>query len=676
MSFSQIPLSLHRGITPLTHLDQSLDYVVQSSGSDTFWTQFQAQGANMSSNTININPNSPNTIISRKIYLDNTYGITLCGLNPANAPGPQSVFKKGQSGCLRQFPIMNTLSSLTIGINDSTFSTNVNEYISAITQYLSEDMKEFELSITPSYPDQTQLPCLAKETNIDPAASYGNSGVAGPPTRGGFHIEIITNAPAEAGYYAYAYLKVRVVEPMMISPLVWAGSGGNGTYAKGLCGVQTMNVSYVIDKGGNSMWQQSTGPSYIPLTQGSILQQTPTTTSASKLPIAPSPTANLLTTPGILVEALYFSVWVLQVIPQITNEVPREIAYPYSQLTSYYSQEYSMPGWSQAGPLWQEYNTTVPYVAPPSQVITISGVNLSTVPERLYVFARIADAYQSGNCYASNTFLPISQVTVTWDGQNLLSQCNESQVYEFCQENGNCLNWDAFRNYVGGVVAIDVAHQISTSSLQAPGLLSRSVLQVTATVHNTSPNLPNVGPTGNTTVPALADFYGNAPAYSTTTYPNAMVQLFLVVVESGVVGLVDSHTIRQVGVLSSKDCVDSIDYPISYDHRAETVYGSSFLSDLFSGLKKGVSSLVDFAPKAFSAFKVAQQVAPLLGFGNSGGGNSGGLRRRSRSRGRGMSGGRSRSRSHSRGRVHGRGLTESENKGGKMIDRRDLLNRK
>ena len=645
MSYSQIPLNILQSLDCVTDLNAPLDYCVQKGGgSDNYYTKFNVSGGtpNTSQNTFNINPNSPNVIVDRRIYLDNTYTIILTGTNPATINGEPNtvsrpVYQPGLSGALRQFPIMSCIKSLSISLNDSVFSTNVNEYISAFYKYMDDELKEFNLSTSPSMDDKFQNYVDGVGSNLNPLAIYGNSG-NGVPTRGGFSIKILPNAvgglvnPSLApGATGSATLQVRIVEPMMLSPL-WFGKGS----PKGLIGMQTMTVNYVYDSGCISLWSQSTGSTIVPLqpSTGAI------------------PSALLSQTAGISVTADLASIWVLQYTPRLVEPIPQQLAWPFSNITPYTSALTTIPGWAQAGPAYQINNPQNAYVKPEPMDITVSGINLSSVPERLYIFARPQNSNISGNAYASNSFGVITNVTITWDGRNLLSQCYDSQLYEFCQANGNNQNWDAFSNYEGSVVTVDFAKQIGCSSLQAPGLLSRSVLSVKATVVNTNAGLP-------------------LTAITAEVQPTNYI-LYVVVIEGGIAGVIDGHTIKQIGILSAEDVLNSDSAPYSYDHRDLTVFGSSFLSDIFSGLKKGFSTVADVLPKAVGIFKTAKEFAPLLGFGATGG-----RRRRSHSRGRGMTGGRSRSRSrsHSRGRVHGRGL-EEDNKGGKLISRKDLLNRK
>ena len=648
MSYSQIPINVLQSLDCVTDLNAPLEYVVQKGGgSDNYYTRFSVSSGqpSVSQNTFNINPNSPGVIVDRRMYLDNTYDITLTATN--NTTSPHYVYQPGISGCIRQFAIMNSIKSLSISLNDQTFSTNVNEYISAMYKYMSDDLKEFELSISPSMDDKFQNYADGQGSNLNPLALYGNSG-NGVPTRGGFNIQITSNnligIGTTQGITGTAVLRVRIVEPMMISPL-WFGKGS----PKGLIGMQTMTVNYVYDNGAKSIWCQAQGPNIPALTT------TPWT----------GPTS------GVLVSPVYAYVWVLQYTPRQLEVTPQQLAWPYTNLVNYSSQLTPIPVWSQAGPTFQLNNPGTPYVAPSCASVTIGGINLSTIPERLYIFARPQNADISGNAYVSNTFGVINQVTITWDGRNLLSQCYDSQVYEYCRANGCNQNYTAFSNYEGSVITVDFAKQIGCGSLQAPGLLSRSVLSVTANIINT-----NGGIVG-------------APSPAVTNYI-----LYVVVCEGGIAGSIDNHVIKQVGLLSSQDVLNSDSAPFSYDHRDMTVFGSSFLSDLYSGFKRGVGSVYNAAKHIpgiiGTASSVYNAVKPFLGHGMSGGRSR--SRSRSHSRGRGLSGGRkrSRSRSHSKGRglsggrkrsrsrshrMHGAGLEENV-QGGKMIKRSDLLNRK
>ena len=218
----------------------------------------------------------------------------------------------------------------------------------------------------------------------------------------------------------------------------------------------------------------------------------------------------------------------------------------------------------------------------------------------LYVYARAQDT--DLNSYTSDTYAVITNLIINWQGRQLLSTATPTDLYELSVRNGLNLSYTEFSNHVGSPIRVQFGRDIGLNSLQAPSLLDRSTLSITATIANSNPASVNY-------------------------------VLYCIVIESGVASIIEGHVIRQTGILSQQDVLDSDAAPLVPDFTRSNVFGSSFFSDLLNGVKQGINGVVDLVPTGIKVFNTAKTLAPLLGLGMSGG-----KRHRSRSRGRKMYG--------------------------------------
>lgn len=597
MSLSQIPLQLTQSLDPITQINNVRTFCVEKGASDVFYTVFPSSGvATINQNTFTCNPISRETITSRKIYMRNTYLINLNGTN--TLANPQYLYQPGISGALRSLPITSSLKTIKLGLGDSEYSTNINEYMTAFQRYAQEfHLEDHDYSTSPAMPDMFQVYSQADGTNLNPLSSYGTNTSQCP--RGGFSLEIITNpliTPATSGT---CQLKVTVTEPLWLSPLIQHGD------KSGFVGIDKMSVSYVYDGNiVNRFWSQMLGE--VGNTHSNIIPLT-----------------------SIDMTAVTAQVLVKQLTPRIVEPIPRNITYGYNAIESYTSQPYLLTGWSSSS-LTSTPNTSTPTTLMASYPYNIGNITLNTVPNRLYIYARQQNSDLTYN--SSDVFGVIQNISINWGGRVLLSSATQQDLYQISVRNGCNLSFPQWSNFVGSVLAIDFAKDIGLASNQAPALLDRSTLSITCTVANSNPN--------------------------SITY-----ELYCLVIEEGTTSIVEGHVVKNVGVISQRDVLNSDASPMTMPMKHLNVYGSgSFFGDLWTGIKKGINIAKEVAGPIGDIVKVARTVS-----GN-------GVRH-----GDGLSGGRrrSRSRSGSRRQIRGRGLDTEHDEdstpyGGKMIKRSDL----
>ncbi len=342
MSLSLIPLKLTQSLDPVTQINNARNFCVNKGGSDVYYTSFPTSGnATSSQNTINCNPDSRDTLVDRKIWMQNTFDITITG----TPVGATLMYQPGISGAPRAFPLSSCIRNLSVKIGDNSVSTPLNEYFTAFERYSSEVLlQDRDYSTTPSMPDQWQNYADGNGANNNPLAFYGVNSAQCP--RGGFVISVTSNTTSQA------VLRVTFTEAVYLSPL-WAGHGDRS----GLIGIDNLTVNYTYSD-LSRLWSQS-------VSTGAISITAPTSISVFAV------SANIL---------------LKQIKPRLVEPIPARISYPLHTVTPY----------NNGTPL------AIPALG--VATMSIGNITLDTIPTRMYVFCRQQNSdltYLSSDTFAS-----------------------------------------------------------------------------------------------------------------------------------------------------------------------------------------------------------------------------------------------------------------------------------
>jgi hypothetical protein len=227
----------------------------------------------------------------------------------------------------------------------------------------------------------------------------------------------------------------------------------------------------------------------------------------------------------------------------------------------------------------------------------------------MYVFIRERNSDLFANASKTDTFFQISNISIQFQNKNgLLASASMQQLYEMSARNHCAMNYTQWsggpvfnRDFntsggtIGGVICIEFATDIGMASLEAPGILSQSMLQVQVQAKNVSGR--DINPT-----------------------------LYIVTVMEGtftIQGLGQAST--NVGVITAKDVLDCRNNPIISYADVEAVNGGDF----FSGLKSFGSKLNNFLKRTklistglsmipHPAGKVGSTIVDALGYGEGG----------------------------------------------------------
>lgn len=511
MSNNIVPIDVVRADYPLTRMANRRVWAVLKGSGETSYQEFPSTNFNNNQIVITCNPPSNKTIINRVIFLEFQALITFQGPDSGTP-----LLQLGSTDALRCQPLAAVTNTIAVQINNDSFTTNLNQYWYGLQHYHNtiQNRDKF-LSMTPSFPDKSQQYDTLVGSVRNPLGDYASS-ADGQLLRGAFSdVVVISNSNT------LAQVAITVTEPIFMSPFLFSSADN---MESGLVGVDNMNI--VLSLGDLSrLWSHAN--------------------NGNPFSAQPLGVAALVTSCTALFN--YCS-------PVLTAPVPREISWPYSEITSY-------PQTQQAA-----------LAAGDSTTVTLNAVQIKCIPEKLYIFAKRSqqtETFQTTDCFAR-----INSITLTFGTRvGLLSTANIQELYQLSLKNGLNMNYTEFTSQIGSVLCLKWGEDVGINAISAPGMLDNQ--QLTLNV-----NITNIG----------AD-----PVFYT---------LYMVVVNPGTVSMVDRSFMHQVGVVTAQDILN-LDAPgaPSVPYQANNqVYGGAWYNDIanfFRGvrdkIKPYVSPLADIA---------------------------------------------------------------------------------
>lgn len=534
MSLSFQPLEAVTCLDPRMDLQSKREFAVMKGSSQTSWKQYTTSSVSQSSIQWSCNPPSRQVVIDRKVYMYLPIRLTFTGIPQGTAPNPRALLEVG-ADAPRAFPIANIIDTLNVTINNQSVSINLADIAQALLHYNTDvKLKNHEYSMTPNMSDSYQSYAFGNGTNRNPLGLYGDSLEGTVQSRGGFSNMRIVSNPTSANSVTTvtAVVDIAICEPIFLSPFYWGCSNAPGFY-----GVQTMdfNVNFI---GQNAMGVRcwSHDDSSWPIATASAV--------FGGLPGGPTSFASTTgNQPTLLFQYL---------TPQETMNIPPDmpLTYPYADI--------------------QRYPTDFGVVSPGiTTIVNSNNIQLSTIPRRMYIFAREKNNSLYSNTAATDTFLQISNISLQFQNKNgLLASASMNQLFEMSKKNHCNMTWTEFSGgpvlandqpfsnptyygTIGSVVCVELASDIGLDSLDAPGKLTQSMVQISATVTNMN----------------------NRDLDCT---------LYIVCVLDGTFTIMGGQSTLNLGVITSKDILDANSKPYVNYRDIESHDGGDFLSGLKS----------------------------------------------------------------------------------------------
>lgn len=533
MSLNVPAVQVAQVVDPRLEINRQRNYVALKGSLVNTHQQFPATNVNNSSIQITCNPPNRGIVISRLVYKRVTFDITIDGTNATAGP----LLSEGYFGP-RFMPLMQVTNSEQMTINNSTVTqAPINQYWGEIMRYHNEFSNRFgQLSLCPSMQDQSQRYEDVSGSVRNPLGQYGDNSFE--QTRGSYSgLEVISNPDAGT----QAILRLTTVEPILLSPFV---AGRNSNFTAGLSGVQNMSYTATIanlQRVVSIVKDQGTGGS-IDITNVNV-----NIGSADLL-------FNYLT-------------------PSPLNPVPRSNVSSYFSIVSYPTR------------------STVP-IAPNGEVsLTMQSVQVTSIPRRIYVFARRDDSQRTAFTSDAAFALPLTgnPLTLTWNNNQFCSQMSTPDLYNTSVKNSCNLSYSQFTNEVGSVVCLDFGTDIGLMPDESAGVLGNYQLGLTCRFKNTN-SVESIAPT-----------------------------LYVVVVYEGTFNVDNGNASHMIGVLSRDDVLNSQRVAGVTYQQAQNVFGGGFFKNLLGSFKKagkfvkkhkllskGLSLIPD--PRAQAASRVAKSL--------------------------------------------------------------------
>jgi hypothetical protein len=525
---------------PRLEINTQRDYVALRGSLVNSCQQFPATNVNNNSVQITCNPPSRKIAISRLIYQLYSFSFTITGTNTSGG----SLLNPGYIAP-RAHAIEAVQNSLQMTIdNDTLTEAPKKQFALALKWYNDPHKNRFgQGSLELSMNDQFQNYSDGAGSIRNPLAPYNDNSFE--DTRGGYAGFVINPQTANN---TTATGTLTVYQPLDLSPFV---SGCESNYTSCLIGVQ--NMAYTATLGDLTRCL-------------SIIQNQGT-----------SGTINIT---GVSVNLVGASLLFNYLTPSPTEPLPNSL------VSSYFS------------PV--SYPTKTSASIPPggSVSITMQSIQVTSIPRRAYIFARLDDNAQTA--FTSDAYLAlnpsVNPLTVTWNNNQFFSQYTTQDIYNMSVKNGLQMSYSQFVNYTGSVIAIEFGSDLGLMPDESPGVLGNYQFSLTAQFVNTN--------TVNSVVPTM----------------------YVVVMYEGTFNVIDGNSSHMIGVLSRADVLNSQKNPLVTYKLAESVHGGDFFSSLKGALGKVHNFVKDnrLVSKGLRLFgnpaaQVASHIAESAGYGMSGG---------------------------------------------------------
>lgn len=534
---------------PRTIAKEMHNYPVMKGASQVTYKQYTTTSISNSSLQYSCPPPSANYFVDRKIYHYVPVRLTFTGV----PPNGQTLLQPNRDAP-RQYGLSQAVDTYNLTINNYSTSVNSADITSALLRYNNDNLlKNHQYSCTPSYPDQSQLYSSLVGSIRNPLAGYGDSTDESLQSRGGFENYFIISNPVSNGVNSVtAVVDIAFMEPLfLLSPAYW---GHEETHPFIHVNTIDLNVTF-LNQAVNRFWSRD--ETNTPLTSLSYVM--------GGLANGPTSFGNTTGNQPLLLFC-YLS-------PQETQDIPRNMPLSY--------RFYDI----------QRFTTDIGSIgAGSSAVVQSNNVQLSSIPRKMFVFARKRNNDLFASPTNTDTFLQIQKVNIQYMNKTgLLNSANMNQLYQISQKNGCSMSWTQWsggpvyasgsfsQSYgtVGSILCLNFGEDIGLQSLQSAGKLEHNTLQVEVTLANTSSAQINAS-------------------------------LYIVVINEGVYNIMNvGDSQAKIGVLSSQDILDASQEGHYNYADLRDWQGGDFLGDV----KQFFTSTI---PKLLQQSKLASNLATLV----------------------------------------------------------------
>ena len=433
MSLSSSNLNLIPTIDPRLDVEklQKLLYGVETVASDSLYKVFPITSINSSNFSVTANPSNKGVFIDRKIFLQIKFILTFNG-NSGSAGRtllqcaglPSTVSTAGNTAFYdapRAYGLSNSLSSIKVQFNGADVSTNLQEYIRALTRYSNNvECQDKDLGFSPTMLDQSLNYSDLAGFNRDPLRGYGDNDLQCP--RGGFINCVVTRNDSTGTNNDVAIVELTLMEPIYLSPMAnMCRSEQPSFYDQ-----STLSINGNFKGRGNTnqglistLWSHSTSS---------------LSTFSSFNVVADAGSSNLI---------------YLELKPPLGLPMPMSTVYDYVE---------------------PFYTSTIKSAQLTRTQANLKGDNiqLNSIPERVYIWVNKQDADSTWT--DTDTYFSIEQIGITFNTRSgILQEASPEMLYTIANRNFTNSNYRQFRKDVGSVLCLRFGEDIPLANLLVPG---------------------------------------------------------------------------------------------------------------------------------------------------------------------------------------------------------------
>jgi len=375
-------------------------YAVIKGGANVTAAQYNAIGSGgengFSSNIVfNVQVPSQETLVARQALIETTlnFSITATPISVnAGVPGSGYVFNYGGVDGFSPFPFHALVNSTQWTINNNTISQNTRDLLAVLVRLHDKRYLQRYNGMTPTmfdvYGNYSQIPASA---NNKPFGSFADQSYDNDlQPRGALPISVTlgTNFLGTAAGSRTIRVTIKVTEPVMLSPFVFAGDEGQAMY-----GIQNFNATYNLASSVGNVVRFG----------GDV---------AARYTVAPVVTFLGAIEPRLLLQYL---------TPHPSDLLPSRNVLPYYELPRYLT-------------------SVAPILAGATSRIVSSSLQLNQVPDKLYIcVSRAIDQRLNTD---ADSFLPIENISINWNNAaGILSSARPQDLWRMSIESGINMSW-------------------------------------------------------------------------------------------------------------------------------------------------------------------------------------------------------------------------------------------
>lgn len=418
-----------------------LAYAVLKGGQNVSVQSFPATSTSSNSHVYQINVPSTSVVLDRHLLWRSEIIFTVTGTPAAGT----RLVQWGKNCAVAPFPLHQLVQNMSAQINNTTVSATTNQILDPILRCLSKKELARYNSTTAvfldNYGDYNTLDNLTGSLN-NPMGGYDRATDPDYLPRGATHVEVVSGNAVDG---VTAVIKVRVAEPLMLSPFLY---GETEHKSAGFYGINNINFNMSMD-------------------------------SAAKRALRFCPITGTITNVSVSYTEGESNIECRFLTPHPSDLLPETNIVPYQEFTNYLRVHGELTNGSSA-------------------TITSNNIQLSSIPDKVFIWVRPKQGdltYTSPDSYAT-----ISSVSVLFDNQSgLISSASAYELYNMSTEAGSQQNWIEWSGRTtvdnggapltystcGGPLVLNFAEHIGISQdYYSCGSIGNFNFQVTATVKN------------------------------------------------------------------------------------------------------------------------------------------------------------------------------------------------